>query len=534
MTNSIADITDAKAILAIGTNTTEQHPVLSLQIKKAVRQNGAKLVVADPRRIELVDFADLHLQLEAGTNLALLNGLAYIILAENLHDKAFIEARTENFEAWQTAVNDYPPDRVSQITGIPINDLVQAARIYAENKPASIFYAMGITQHTVGHQNVLAIANLAMLTGNMGVPGGGVNPLRGQNNVQGACDMGGLPNVYPGYQRITDDAIRQKFADYHAVEQPPAHVGLTLGEMLQAAHDGQVRAMYLMGENPAMSDPDANHVRECLKNLEFLVIQDIFLNETCEFADVVLPAAAFAEKNGTFTNTERRVQRIRPAFDPPGRARPDWQIICDLAQHLGASDWDYTHPSEIMDEIAHLTPIYGGISYDRLSNNGLQWPCPTPEHPGTPILHKGSFSRGRGYFSPVHHQPSVELPDEDYPLMLTTGRILQHWHTGTMTRRVDGLNILAPEELVEIHPQDAQQLGIQDGDCVRISSRRGVVEARVQVIDRPRPGLIFMTFHFAEALGNVLTINAVDPVAKIPEFKVCAVKVEKIDNYNDI
>jgi predicted molibdopterin-dependent oxidoreductase YjgC len=303
--------------------------------------------------------------------------------------------------------------------------------------------------------------------------------------------------------------------------------------MLQAAHDGDVRAMYLMGENPAMSDPDTNHVRECLEALEFMVVQDIFLNETSEFADVVLPAAAFAEKDGTFTNTERRVQLIRPAFDPPGQARPDWQILRDIAQHLDGTDWDYTHPSEIMDEIAQLTPIYGGISYDRLSHNGLQWPCPNPNHDGTPILHKESFSRGRGYFSPVHHQQSIELPDKDYPLMLTTGRILQHWHTGTMTRRVDGLNALAPEELVEMHPQDAEQLGIQDGDCIRISSRRGAVKARVQVIDRPQKGLIFMTFHFAEALSNVLTINAVDPIAKIPEFKVCAVKVEKIDMPND-
>ena len=514
-------------MLAIGTNTTENHPVLSLQIKKAVMQHGAQLVVADPRQIELASFATLYLQHEAGTDIALLNGLAHIILQEKLHDTTFIEQRTENFEAWRAVVETYTPDRVSAITGVPVEDLVRAARIYGSNKPAAIFYAMGITQHTVGHQNVLAVANLAMLTGNLGVAGGGVNPLRGQNNVQGACDMGALPNVYPGYQGVTDEAVRQKFAQYHGVEQPPAQAGLTVTEMLQAAYDGKVRALYFMGENPAMSDPDSNHVRECLERAEFLVKQDIFLTETGEFADVVLPAAAFAEKEGTFTNTERRVQLVRKALEPPGEARPDWQIIAEIARRMGASGWDYASPAEIMAEAAEVTPIYGGIRFDRLENGGLQWPCPTPDHPGTPILHVGRFSRGRGLFSPVHHQPAAELPDDEYPLMLTTGRLLQHWHTGTMTRRVEGLNFLAPEERVEINTQDAARLGIADGDWIRVSSRRGSVTARARVFDRPRPGLVFMTFHFAEALGNVLTNNVVDPVAKIPEYKVCAVKVEK-------
>ncbi len=341
MTNSIADIAEAKVILAIGTNTTEQHPVLSLQIKKAVRQHGALLIVADPRRIELAEFATLHLCHEAGTDLALLNGLAHVILSENLHNTAFISERAEDFEVWCESIAEYTPDRVSQITGVPADDLIRAARLYGSYHPASIFYAMGITQHTVGHQNVLAVANLALLTGNLGIRGGGVNPLRGQNNVQGSCDMGGLPNYYSGYQSVTDPAVREKFAAYYGVEQPPAKAGLTITEMLQAAHDGEVRALYIMGENPAMSDPDANHVRECLEKVDFLVMQDIFLNETAELADVVLPAAGFAEKEGTFTNTERRVQRVRQAFSPPGEALADWQIFCRIAQQMGAAGWDY-------------------------------------------------------------------------------------------------------------------------------------------------------------------------------------------------
>ncbi len=528
MTNSIADITAARAILAVGTNTTEQHPVLSLQIKQAVRKHGAQLIVADPRRIELVDFAVLHLQHEAGTDIALLNGLAYVILHENLHNPAFIEARTENFEAWREAVEQYPPPRASEITGVPADDLIRAARIYGENHPASIFYAMGITQHTVGHQNVLAVANLAMLTGNLGMPGGGVNPLRGQNNVQGSCDVGGLPNFYTGYQRVDDEAVRAKLAAYYGVEQPAPTPGLTLPQMFDAAHDGRVRAVYIMGENPAMSDPNTLHIREALEAAEFVIAQDMFLNETSEFADVVLPAAAFAEKDGTFTNTERRVRRIRQILEPPGEARSDWQIISEIARLLGGKGWSYADPSAIMDEIAEVTPSYSGIHYDRLDGAGLQWPCPNQDHPGTPILHTEKFSRGSGHFSPVHHQPAAELPDEDYPLMLTTGRILQHYHTGTMTRRVGGLNFLAPEERVEINPHDAAALGIVDGGCIRVTSRRGSIEARARVTDRPRPGLIFMTFHFAEALGNVLTNNALDPVSKIPEYKVCAVRAERV------
>ncbi len=532
MTNSIGDMLQARAFLIIGSNTTEQHPIIGLQIKRAVRRNGAKLILADPRKIELAQFATIHLQHEGGTDIPLLNGLAYVILDENLQDDEFIATRTENFEAWRKVVEQYPPDEVSKITGVPVDDIVAAARMYATNKPAAILYAMGITQHIVGHYNVTALANLAMLTGNVGVPGGGVNPLRGQNNVQGACDVGCLPNVYPGYQKVTDEEVRAKFANFHSNEQPPAKVGLTVIEMMNAMLEGKVRAMYIMGENPALSDPDSNHVRRCLEACEFLVVNEIFLSETAQMADVVLPAAASVEKDGTYTNTERRIQLAHKALDPPGQAKPDWQILCELAKRMGApeDEWSYSHPSEIMEEIAAVSPIYGGIRYERLEPVGLQWPCWAPEHGGTPILHVGRFTRGLGYFTPVHHQPADELPDDEYPFMLTTGRLLQHWHTGTMTRRVGGLDYLVPEELVEINPIDAEKLGIEDGDWIRVSSRRGEVVARAHVFDRPRPGLVFMTFHFAEALGNVLTNAALDPIAKIPEYKVCAVKVEKLDS----
>jgi len=392
------------------------------------------------------------------------------------------------------------------------------------------------TQHTSGHQGVMACANLQMLLGNMGLPGGGVNPLRGQNNVQGACDMGCLYNYYPGYQRVADPPVREKFTSAWGVPQPE-EPGLSVTEMLDAVLTGRIKALYAVGENPMMSEPDVNHTRRCLESLEFLVVQDIFLSETAQLADVVLPAACFAEKDGTFTNTERRVQRVRKAVDPPGQARADGEIVCRLAKRMQDakprtqdapySGWDYASLAEIMAEIAALTPIYGGISYQRIEEVGLQWPCPTSDHLGTPILHVGKFSRGLGKFNPVEYQPPAEEPDEEYPLILTTGRILEHYHTGTMTRRVAGLDQLVPEERVEINTADAVRLEIRDGDWVWVYSRRGKVRVRTRVDGRCRPGVVFMTFQFAEALGNLLTNAALDPVAKISEYKVCAVRIEK-------
>ena len=526
MTNSINEIGDAACILAIGTNTTENHPVIGREVKRAV-DNGAKLIVANPREINLCHFASLWLQHKPGTDVALLMGMMRVIVDEGLLDLVFIEERCENFDAFKQALNDFDLDFVESVTGVPRDKVVEAARMFAVNSPATILYAMGITQSSHGHDNVMATANLAMLTGNVGKRSTGVNPLRGQNNVQGACDMGALPNVYPGYQAVADPAIRGKFETAWGCSLP-ASPGLTLIEMLEAAYRKEIKALYLVGENPALSDPDIRHTWEALAKLEFLVVQDIFLSETAKFAHVVLPAASFAERDGTFTNTERRVQRVRKAIKPIGDSKPDWWIICQVAKRSGGKGFNYSHPFDVMEEIRNLTPSYGGISYHRLENGGLQWPCPTDDHPGTPILHVNTFVRGKGRFVPLKYVPPAELPDENYPLILTTGRSLYHFHTGTMTRKVVGLNNIEPESTVEINPRDASQLGITQDDKVKVSSRRGEVITKANVTEASPPGVVFMTFHFAESPANILTNPKLDPISKIPEFKVCAVTVRPL------
>jgi len=525
MTNSIAEIADASCILAIGTNTTEDHPIIGMDIKKAVR-NGAKLIVANPREIDLCRFATLWLRHRPGSDVALLMGMMKVIVDEGLLDSSFIEERCENFEQFHDSLENFDLGRVAQITGIPQGEVVEAARIFAQNSPATILYGMGITQHSHGTDNVIATANLAMLTGNIGKPSTGVNPLRGQNNVQGACDMGALPNVYPGYQSVADRTIKEKFERAWGAKLSDK-LGLTLTEILDEAYKGNIKAVYLVGENPVLSDPDAKHVEDALERLEFFVVQDMFLTETAHLADVVLPSASFAEKDGTFTNTERRVQRVRQAISPKGDSRPDWWITCQIAKRLGGQGFDFENPSQIMEEIAELTPSYGGISHERLEGGGLQWPCPLDDYPGTPILHTELFTRGKGRFIPLEYKPSMEQPDNDYPLILTMERSLYQFHTGTMTRKVKGLNILNGEELVQINPQDAQKLGITDGDQVRVTSRRGEVMAKSKVTEASPVGVVTMSFHFTETRTNLLTNPALDPVSKIPELKVCAVKVEK-------
>ncbi len=525
MTNSIAEIGGGDVIFVIGSNTTENHPVLSLRVKQAVREGRSKLIVADPRRIELTRIADVHLRQACGTDTALLNGMMHVIIKEGLQDEAFIQERTEGFEELKPTIKKYTPEVVESITGVPKEDLVAAARIYGSADSAAILYAMGITQHANGTDNVLSVANLAMLTGNMGKASAGVNPLRGQNNVQGACDMGGLPNYYPGYQKVDDPEVHEKFQQAWGIPLSDT-VGLTLVEMMDAAAEGRVRGMYFMGENPLLTDPDVNHIREGLENLDFLVVQDIFLTETGELADVVLPAASYAEKDGSVTNTERRVQKIRKAIEPIGESRPDWQIICDLSERMGYP-MPYDSPDEILNEVADVTPSYGGIRPDRLEIGGLQWPCPDRDHPGTPYLHKGQFTRGLGKFTPAEHQDPLEPVDDEYPMVFTTGRQLYHFHS-VMTRKVPGLNVLSPEATVEIHPRDAGRLGIDDEALTKVTSRRGNLMAKAEVTDTPPEGTVFMTFHFKEAAANILTNPTLDPVSKIPEYKACAVKVEAV------
>ena len=540
MSNSMEDVAqNAAAMLIIGSNTTEQHPVFGTKIRRAVRQRGLKIVVADPRKIDIVEYAALHLRHRSGTDIALINGLMHIILQKGWQDDDFISSRTEGFDEFKATIDTYVPQKVAEITGVPEEQLYQAAEILGANKPMAVLWAMGITQHITGVRNVMDLANLQMLLGNMGIPGGGVNPLRGQNNVQGACDMGGLPNVYSGYQAVTLEAARKKFETAWGVPLSDK-VGMTVTKMIPEAAEGKIKALYIMGEDPIMSDPDTAHIRHCLEECEFIALQEIFPSETAQYADVLLPGVSFAEKTGTFSNTERRVQMVRQAIQPVGDARPDWQITAELAKRILSSGerqpiggahagWDYADTSQIMVEIAALTPSYAGISHERLERGDqLQWPVKDLQHPGTPILHIGQFARGAGKFTPIEHIPPAEVPDDAYPFVLNTGRVLYHWHGGEMTRRAKGLLEVYDRALIEINPDDAQAMRFTDNQRVRVSSRRGSIEAEAWITERVPPGMVFANFHFPEASANELTIAALDPVAQIPEYKVCAVKVEPI------
>jgi len=530
----------AEAFFIIGSNTTEQHPVFGTMLRRAVSLRGAKLVVADPRRIDITDYATLHLRHRPGTDVALINGLMHIILEKNWEDNEFIASRTEGFEELKALLAQYPPDKVSETTGVTVEQLYEAAEIMGTNKPMAVMWAMGITQHIVGVRNVMDLANLQMMLGNMGVPGGGVNPLRGQNSVQGACDLGGLPNVYPGYQPVTDEGVRKKFESAWGITLS-GQLGTVATELMPGMLTGETKGIYILGEDPVVSEPNSNHIRECLTACEFVLLQEIFPSETTPYADVVLPGACFAEKTGTNTNTERRIQMVRKAVEPPGEAREDWRIIADVAtrvlaegkRKVGAgthAGWSYSDTSEIMDEIAALTPSYAGVSHERLERGErLQWPVKDSTHPGTPILHVGQFARGLGKFMPVEHVPPAEMPDDEYPFLLSTGRVLYHWHGGEMTRRARGLLAVYDKALVEVNPEDAARLGLNGQKRLRITSRRGKIEATAWVTDRVPPGMVFANFHFpGDQNANILTIAALDPIAKIPEYKICAVKVEPI------
>jgi formate dehydrogenase alpha subunit len=525
MSNSIEDIGRASALLVIGSNTTECHPIIGRRIKQNVRLNGARLIVADPRRTELAAMAELHLCQRPGSDVALLNGLMHIILGEDLFDAAFIADRCEDFERFRRSLAAYDPHTVSAVTGVPSDLIVRSARILGTAETLVAVYGMGITQHTTGTDNVKAVSNLLMLTGNMGRPGTGFSPLRGQNNVQGACDMGALPNVFPGYQKVADAEARAKFTRAWRAEIDP-EPGLSLTEMVQAADDGRLQALYVVGENPLMSEPNLIHARRAFSKIGFLAVQDIFPTETALMADVVLPAACFAEKDGTFTSTERRVQRVRSVLPPPGEAREDWRIVAEIATRSGYP-MAYASSAAIMDEIASLAPIYGGIRHARLEQSGgIQWPCWDEGHLGTPRLHEGRFTRGRGKFHVVEYRPPAEAPNAEFPILLTTGRVLEHWHTGSMSRRARVLETLSPGSRIDVNPGDAERIGLVEGRPIRVASRRGNIRTFVHRDRRVSRGQAFMAFHWREAPANLLTGPAVDPLCKIPEFKVSAVKLE--------
>ena len=528
MTNSIEEFEKSDLILITGSNTSEMHPVLSSFMKRGIRNGKTKLIVVDPRDIKMVDHADIWLRQKPGSDVAWLNGMIHVIINEELYDKKYVAERTENFEELKKITATYTPERVEAISGIPKDRLVEAARMYAEAPAASIAYAMGITQHINGTDAVKSVANLAMLCGNVGIEAGGVNPLRGQNNVQGACDMGGLPNVFSGYQPVDSLDASKKMAQAWGVSTLPDKKGLTIVEIVNAASHGDMKGLYIMGENPMLSDPDLNHVEEGFGKLDFLVVQDIFLTETAQKADVVLPAASFAEKDGTFTNTERRVQRVRKAVEPPGSARDDWEIICGISDKMGVP-MPYASVSDIFDELASVTPSYAGITYDRIEVEGIQWPCPDQNHPGTRFLHKDKFVRGKGMFHGIEWTPPAESPDKDYPYLLTTGRVLYHYHTGTMTHRSGGFDELYGECLAEVNDVDAEKLKIKDGDMIRVASRRGEIQVKASVSGATDQGVIFIPFHFSDpAVNKLINSSDLDPIAKIPEYKVCPVSMEKV------
>lgn len=527
MTNPIADITeDVDMILLVGSNPEEAHPVIGAQIRQAI-QRGTQVVVVDPRKINLVKDSALHLQVQAGTNVAFANGMMHVILKEGLADHHFIEERTEGFLDLEKMVADYTPEKVAEICHIHPEDLIQAARMYAKAEKAPIIYCLGVTEHSTGTEGVMSMSNLAMLVGKVGKPGCGVNPLRGQNNVQGACDMGCMPYDFPGYQKVNNPEVIDKFEKAWHVPLN-RNTGLTSTKVLPVATAGNVKGLYIFGEDPIVTDPDTGHVRQALESLDFLVVQELFMTETAAYADVVLPGISYAEKDGTFTNTERRVQRVRKAVEPRGQAREDYEIFCEVMTRMGYP-CAYESAKEIMKEISAVTPSFGGINYERLEKESLQWPCRSLTDPGTPIMHVGSFARGKGLFKAIPYKQAQELPDEEYPYLMSTGRMLYHYNTRAMTGRTEGINQIANHSYIEINAVDAQALGIQEGDKVEVHSRRGKIETYAAVGNRVFPQEVFMTFHFPDGNVNEITNAVFDDIATIPEYKVCAVAIKPVN-----
>jgi formate dehydrogenase alpha subunit len=533
MSNSIAEMENLEAFIVTGSNTTETHPVIANFLKRAVRKNGAKLIVVDPRRIDMTNFASHWLQQNPGTDVAVFQAMAHTIVKEGLYDEEFIQSRTEGFQEYLESLEEFTPEWAEAVSGVPAQSIREAARIYAGAERASIYWGMGISQSTHGTDNTLSLVNLALMCGHVGKSGTGLNPLRGQNNVQGCSDSGGLPNVFTAYQRVDNEAIRHKFEEMWGTTLNPKP-GLTATEMIDGAAEHRVRGMFVLGENPMMSEPNQNHARHALEQLEFLICQDIFINETGEMADVILPATSFAEKDGTFTNTDRRIQRCRKVVEPVGNSRPDWQILADLGrrieQRLGvnlSAGFDYNHPSQIWEEMRQVTPDFWGIDYDRIEREGgVHWPCPSFDHPGTPFLFAEEFPRGKGKFWEVDYGTESEQPDEEYPFNLSTGRVLYHWSGSTMSGR-SALEEIYPEATCEMHPIDSAELELETGDWVAVSSRRGTIKLRLLVTERSPRRTIFIPFHFAEAAANLLTLDRIDERAKIPDYKNTAVSIRK-------
>jgi len=533
MSNTAAEVIHSDVFIVTGSNTTENHPIIALHMKAAIEQHGAKMIVIDPRRLELCNFATLWLPLRPGTNVPVFSAMAHVIVAEGLHNEDFVAARTEGFDAFVKSLDKFTPEYAESVSGVDRKLIVEAARMYATARNGAIYWGMGISQLSTGTASALSLIHLALLTGHVGREGTGLNPLRGQNNVQGASDAGAMPFHYPGYMEVDKDENAVQWEKAWNIEPGglSRRRGLTTTEILANAKPGGVRALYIMGENPMMTEPNLNVTRHHMERLEFLVAQDVFINESGAFADVLLPATSWAEKEGTFTNTDRRVQRVRKAIEPRGRSRPDWEIVCDLAQRIekrlgrpNTARWNYEEPEEVFREMAAVATMLKGVTYDRIDKVGLQYPVPDETHPGTPFLFADSFPSGRGRFFPLEYIPVAEEPDDEYPFILTTGRLLEHWHGGTLTRNSQ-LNALYPQALVDMHEIDAARCSFKTGDAVRVESRRGSVVLRVNVSNRITPGVVFIPMHFAEAAANLLTIDALDPQAKIPEFKACAVRV---------
>ena len=537
MSNTAAEVIDSDVFIITGSNTAETHPIIALQMKAAVEKHGARLIVVDPRRVEMVNYAALWLPEKPGTDVPVFSAMAHVIIKEKLYNQAFIQERTEGFAEFKKSVEKFTPEYAEAISGVDRSLIVQAARMYATAEKGAIYWALGIPESSHGTDNAMSLIHLALLTGHIGRRGTGLNPLRGQNNVQGASDSGAMPWHYPGYMGVDNPANAQKWEQAWNVEPGGLNqeLGLTTTEILSQVRPGSVRSLYIMGENPMMSEPNLNHTRQQMEALEFIVAQDLFINESGAFADVFLPATSWAEKEGTFTNTDRRVQRVRQAIPPRGDSRPDWEIICDLARRIEdrlgrprSAFWEYAHPGEILEEMGSVVPAYAGVKYERIESTGLQTPVLDDSHPGTPFLFAESFPRGPGKFHPLEYIPVVEMPDDEYPFILSTGRVLEHWHGGSLTRNSQ-LDELYPEALVEIHPTDAARIDVNEGDIVRVSSRRGTIVLRAKVTYKTTMGVVFIPFHFREAAANLLTIDALDPLAKIPEYKACAVRVDPAD-----